>query len=60
MVELQVVLPDESAAMPPGRLVELSVAAEELGFGTAWLPDHLLPPAEFGSTYGFYGLFTAG
>lgn len=52
MVELQVVLPDESATMPPERLVELAVAAEELGYGTAWLPDHLLPPGEFGSTYG--------
>lgn len=52
MVELQVVLPDESAGMAPERLVELAVAAEELGYGTAWLPDHLLPPGEFGSTYG--------
>ncbi|HET6743086.1 MAG TPA: LLM class flavin-dependent oxidoreductase, partial [Kribbella sp.] len=52
MAELQVVLPDESAAMAPERLVELAIAAEELGYGTAWLPDHLLPPGEFGSTYG--------
>lgn len=52
MVELQAVLPDESAAMAPERLVELAIAAEELGYGTAWLPDHLLPPGEFGSTYG--------
>jgi alkanesulfonate monooxygenase SsuD/methylene tetrahydromethanopterin reductase-like flavin-dependent oxidoreductase (luciferase family) len=52
MVELQVVLPDESATMAPERLVELAVAAEELGYGTAWLPDHLLPPGEFGSAYG--------
>lgn len=52
MVELQVVLPDESATMPPERLVELAIAAEDLGYGTAWLPDHLLPPGEFGSTYG--------
>ncbi|WP_432946022.1 TIGR03619 family F420-dependent LLM class oxidoreductase [Kribbella sp. CA-253562] len=52
MVELQVVLPDESAAMSPERLVELAVVAEELGYGTAWLPDHLLPPGAFGSTYG--------
>ena len=52
MVELQAVLPDESATMSPERLVELAVAAEELGYGTAWLPDHLLPPGEFGSTYG--------
>jgi alkanesulfonate monooxygenase SsuD/methylene tetrahydromethanopterin reductase-like flavin-dependent oxidoreductase (luciferase family) len=52
MVELQVVLPDESATMPPERLVELATAAEDLGYGTAWLPDHLLPPGEFGPTYG--------
>ncbi|MFF0343016.1 LLM class flavin-dependent oxidoreductase [Kribbella sp. NPDC004875] len=52
MVELQVVLPDESASMPPERLVELAIAAEELGYGTAWLPDHLLPPGDFGPTYG--------
>ncbi|WP_202870006.1 TIGR03619 family F420-dependent LLM class oxidoreductase [Kribbella caucasensis] len=51
-MELQVVLPDESAEMPPERLVELAVAAEEIGYGTAWLPDHLLPPAPFGATYG--------
>jgi probable F420-dependent oxidoreductase len=52
MVELQAVLPDESAEMPPERLVEIAVAAEEVGYGTAWLPDHLLPPAAFGTTYG--------
>jgi len=38
--------------MPPERLVERAVAAEELGYTTAWLPDHLLPPGEFGPTYG--------
>lgn len=52
MVELQVVLPDESPTMQPERLVELAIAAEDLGYGTAWLPDHLLPPGDFGSTYG--------
>jgi hypothetical protein len=31
MTELQVVLPDQSAAMPPERLAEIAVAAEELG-----------------------------
>lgn len=50
--ELQVVLPDESPAMEPGRLTELAVAAEGLGYGAVWLPDHLLPPAPYGSTYG--------
>lgn len=51
-MELEVVLPDESPAMRPERLAELAVAAEELGYATAWLPDHLLPPGPFGTMYG--------
>ncbi|HZO68962.1 MAG TPA: TIGR03619 family F420-dependent LLM class oxidoreductase [Kribbellaceae bacterium] len=51
-MELEVVLPDQSAAMPPVRLSEIAVAAEELAYRTAWLPDHLLPPEPFGTTYG--------
>ncbi|HEY6740166.1 MAG TPA: LLM class flavin-dependent oxidoreductase, partial [Actinopolymorphaceae bacterium] len=51
-MDLEVVLPDESAAMPAEQLVELGVTAERLGFRTAWLPDHLLPPGEYGTTYG--------
>ncbi|WP_037062827.1 TIGR03619 family F420-dependent LLM class oxidoreductase [Pseudonocardia acaciae] len=51
-VDLQVVLPDESPEMEPESLVELGVTAERLGFHTAWLPDHLLPPTEYGETYG--------
>lgn len=46
------VLPDESPAMPPRVLVDLAHAAEDLGYGTAWLPDHVLPPDAYGSTYG--------
>jgi probable F420-dependent oxidoreductase len=38
--------------MAPERLVELAVAAEQIGYETAWLPDHLLPPEPFGTTYG--------
>lgn len=51
-MDLQVVLPDESPAMAPESLIELGVAAERLGYHTAWLPDHLLPPGEYGDTYG--------
>lgn len=51
-MELQVVLPNESPGMSPDALVELGVAAERLGYHTAWLPDHLLPPADYGETYG--------
>lgn len=45
-------LPDESPAMPVRRLVELARAAEDLGYSTAWLPDHVLPPGEYGDTFG--------
>ena len=51
-MELQVVLPDESTSMPARTLVDLARAAEELGFTTAWLPDHVLPPGEWGTTFG--------
>jgi probable F420-dependent oxidoreductase len=51
-MELQVVLPDESPAMPARTLIDLARAAEDLGYTTAWLPDHVLPPGEYGRTFG--------
>ncbi|WP_369372951.1 TIGR03619 family F420-dependent LLM class oxidoreductase [Promicromonospora sp. Populi] len=51
-MELQVVLPDESPTMPTATLVDLARTAEDLGYTTAWLPDHLLPPGEYGPTFG--------
>ncbi len=45
-------LPDESIAMPAEVLVEVARGAEELGFAGAWLPDHVLPPGEYGATFG--------
>ncbi|MEV6670228.1 TIGR03619 family F420-dependent LLM class oxidoreductase [Streptomyces sp. NPDC051162] len=51
-MRLHVILPDESAAMPASRLVELAQEAETLGFAGVWLPDHVLPPAEYGPVYG--------
>lgn len=51
-MELQVVLPDESPSMPVRTLVDLARAAEDLGFTAAWLPDHVLPPSDYGSTFG--------
>ncbi|GAB3405986.1 LLM class oxidoreductase [Flindersiella endophytica] len=51
-VDLEVVLPDESAAMPPERLAELAVVAECLGYRKVWLPDHLLPPGQYGQRFG--------
>jgi probable F420-dependent oxidoreductase len=51
-MDLQVVLPDESAELEPGTLIGLGESAERLGYHTAWLPDHVLPPAPYGATYG--------
>jgi probable F420-dependent oxidoreductase len=51
-MDLQVVLPDESPDMAPETLIALGEAAERLGYQTAWLPDHLLPPAPYGDPYG--------
>ncbi|MGI5127533.1 LLM class flavin-dependent oxidoreductase [Pseudonocardia sp. CA-107938] len=51
-MRIDAVLPDESPTMPPERLVELARLAEGLGYGTLWLPDHLLPPGPYGDTYG--------
>jgi len=51
-VRLDVVLPNEAADADPRRLADLARQAEELGYDTAWLPDHLLPPAEYGPVYG--------
>ncbi|MFJ9555239.1 TIGR03619 family F420-dependent LLM class oxidoreductase [Nocardiopsis sp. NPDC101807] len=49
---LQVVLPDESPEMSARTLTDLGVRAEELGVDAVWLPDHLLPPAPYGTTFG--------
>ncbi|MFE1169778.1 TIGR03619 family F420-dependent LLM class oxidoreductase [Nocardiopsis sp. NPDC058789] len=49
---LQVVLPNESPRTPARTVVDLGVRAEELGAHTVWLPDHLLPPAPYGATFG--------
>ncbi|WP_158893091.1 TIGR03619 family F420-dependent LLM class oxidoreductase [Amycolatopsis anabasis] len=51
-MDLQVILPNEAPAMDPRFLVRLAARAEELGYHTAWLPDHLLPPGEFGEVFG--------
>lgn len=51
-MHLDVVLPDESPTMPASALVELVRTAEELGYHTAYLPDHVLPPGEYGATFG--------
>ncbi|MDF8265473.1 TIGR03619 family F420-dependent LLM class oxidoreductase [Luteipulveratus flavus] len=47
-MRFQVVLPDESPDTEPSLISDIAVAAEQLGFDTVYLPDHLLPPGEYG------------
>ncbi|HVX44901.1 MAG TPA: TIGR03619 family F420-dependent LLM class oxidoreductase [Mycobacteriales bacterium] len=51
-MRLQVVLPNESTRVEPGQIIQLAQQAEALGYHAVWLPDHLLPPGEYGATYG--------
>ncbi|MDT7805836.1 MAG: hypothetical protein QOI78_9269 [Actinomycetota bacterium] len=51
-MNLEVVLPNEHPDLPPGRPAELARVAEDLGYRTAWLPDHLIPPGAFGDVFG--------
>ncbi|MEU6348789.1 TIGR03619 family F420-dependent LLM class oxidoreductase [Streptomyces sp. NPDC047072] len=51
-MKLQVVLPDMPPGTDPRRLVDLARRAEDLGYDTVWLPDHILPPAPYGPVYG--------
>ncbi len=49
---LGVVLPNEAADADPREIARLAQRAEELGYASVWLPDHLLPPQPFGDVYG--------
>jgi probable F420-dependent oxidoreductase len=51
-MDLQVVLPNEAPDLGPGQFAELARLAEELGYESVWLPDHVLPPGPFGEVYG--------
>lgn len=51
-MDREIVLPDESTSMPVTALVELARAAEARGYAGAWLPDHILPPDDYGATFG--------
>ncbi|GAA4533075.1 TIGR03619 family F420-dependent LLM class oxidoreductase [Amycolatopsis samaneae] len=51
-MDLQVVLPDEAPDMDPGRPAALARTAEDLGYETVFLPDHVLPPGPYGEVFG--------
>jgi alkanesulfonate monooxygenase SsuD/methylene tetrahydromethanopterin reductase-like flavin-dependent oxidoreductase (luciferase family) len=51
-VHFGVILPNYGSALDAERLVNVAVAAEESGFDSAWVTDHLVVPAEYAATYG--------
>jgi alkanesulfonate monooxygenase SsuD/methylene tetrahydromethanopterin reductase-like flavin-dependent oxidoreductase (luciferase family) len=51
-LHLGVILPNYGAALDAGRLVDVAVAAEETGFHSGWVTDHMIVPAEQAGTYG--------
>ncbi|MFC7621209.1 TIGR03619 family F420-dependent LLM class oxidoreductase [Microlunatus sp. GCM10028923] len=58
-MNLEIVLPDESPDQSPDLLVDLARTADEAGFAGLYLPDHLLPPGEYGTDSGFGGVYEA-
>jgi alkanesulfonate monooxygenase SsuD/methylene tetrahydromethanopterin reductase-like flavin-dependent oxidoreductase (luciferase family) len=51
-LHLGVILPNYGAALDPERLANVAVAAEEMGFDSAWVTDHVIVPDEHAATYG--------
>ena len=47
-----VILPNYGAALDADALASAAVAAEEEGFDSGWVTDHLIVPAEHAGTYG--------
>jgi alkanesulfonate monooxygenase SsuD/methylene tetrahydromethanopterin reductase-like flavin-dependent oxidoreductase (luciferase family) len=46
------ILPNYGASLDAERLASVAVAAEEEGFDSGWVTDHLIVPAEYSKTYG--------
>jgi alkanesulfonate monooxygenase SsuD/methylene tetrahydromethanopterin reductase-like flavin-dependent oxidoreductase (luciferase family) len=51
-LHLGVILPTYGAALDAEGLVGVALAAEEAGFDSGWVTDHLIVPAESATTYG--------
>ncbi len=47
-----VILPNYGAALDAEQLASVAVAAEQTGFDSGWVTDHLIVPAEHAGTYG--------
>jgi alkanesulfonate monooxygenase SsuD/methylene tetrahydromethanopterin reductase-like flavin-dependent oxidoreductase (luciferase family) len=51
-LHLGVILPNYGPALAAEELAGVAVAAEEAGFDSAWVTDHLIVPAEHAGVYG--------
>jgi alkanesulfonate monooxygenase SsuD/methylene tetrahydromethanopterin reductase-like flavin-dependent oxidoreductase (luciferase family) len=51
-LHLGLILPNYGAALDAERLARAALAAEEAGFDSGWVTDHLVVPAEHAPTYG--------
>jgi alkanesulfonate monooxygenase SsuD/methylene tetrahydromethanopterin reductase-like flavin-dependent oxidoreductase (luciferase family) len=51
-LHLGLILPNYGAAVDAERLASVALAAEEAGFDSGWVTDHLIVPAEHAETYG--------
>jgi alkanesulfonate monooxygenase SsuD/methylene tetrahydromethanopterin reductase-like flavin-dependent oxidoreductase (luciferase family) len=51
-LHLGVILPNYGEALDAERLASVALAAEEAGFDSGWVTDHLVVPAEHAATYG--------
>jgi alkanesulfonate monooxygenase SsuD/methylene tetrahydromethanopterin reductase-like flavin-dependent oxidoreductase (luciferase family) len=51
-LHLGVILPNYGAGLDPEALAGAAVAAEQEGFDSGWVTDHLIVPAEQAGTYG--------
>jgi alkanesulfonate monooxygenase SsuD/methylene tetrahydromethanopterin reductase-like flavin-dependent oxidoreductase (luciferase family) len=51
-LHLGVILPNYGSALDPQELASVAVAAEEAGFDSGWVTDHLVVPQEHAAIYG--------
>ena len=51
-LHLGVILPSYGAALDVEQLTQVAVAAEDAGFHSAWVTDHLFVPDEYAGVYG--------
>jgi alkanesulfonate monooxygenase SsuD/methylene tetrahydromethanopterin reductase-like flavin-dependent oxidoreductase (luciferase family) len=52
LLHLGVILPNYGAALDAERLAGVAVAAEQAGFDSGWVTDHVFVPVEHAGTYG--------